>query len=118
MSLLDEQSESDVYEASIQRIIFESEAESGQLVMLTLSPIVETVLQNEGAGKENPSEERFNGTTKVSHLTSSAMACSFGLQNCRSVCNKSVILKGYIIDRNFDIFAIKHGFARLILMKS
>ena len=36
------------------------------------------------------------------HLTSSAnLACSFGLLNCRSVCNKSVILKDYIVDRNF-----------------
>lgn len=39
VSLLDEQSEYDVYEAYIQLIIFESESESGQLVMLTLSPL-------------------------------------------------------------------------------
>ena len=40
------------------------------------------------------------------HSTSGTMACSFGLLNCRSVCNKSIILKDYIVDRNFDIFAI------------
>lgn len=46
------------------------------------------------------------------HLTSSAMACSFGLLNCQSVCNKSVILKDYIVDRNFDIFAITETWLR------
>lgn len=46
------------------------------------------------------------------HFTFSAMACSFGLLNCRSVCNKSVILKDYIVDRNFDIFAITETWLR------
>ena len=30
----------------------------------------------------------------------------FGLFNCRSVCNKAIILKDYIIERNFDILVI------------
>ena len=36
----------------------------------------------------------------------------FGLLNCRSVCNKSIILKDYIVERNFDLFAITETWLR------
>ena len=36
----------------------------------------------------------------------------FGLLNCRSVCNKAIILKDYIGERNFDIFAITETWLR------
>ena len=36
----------------------------------------------------------------------------FGLLICRSVCNKAIILKDYIVERNFDIFAITETWLR------
>ena len=36
----------------------------------------------------------------------------FGLLKCRSVCNKSIILKDYIVERNFDLFAITETWLR------
>ena len=32
--------------------------------------------------------------------------CSFGLLNCRSVCNKYLSIKDYVVDKDFDIFVI------------
>ena len=32
--------------------------------------------------------------------------CSFGPLNCRSVCNKYLSIKDYVVDEDFDIFAI------------
>ena len=36
----------------------------------------------------------------------------FGLLNCRSVCNKAIIPKDYVVERNFDIFAITETWLR------
>ena len=32
--------------------------------------------------------------------------CSFGPLNCRSVCNKYLSIKDYVVDEDFDILAI------------
>ena len=48
----------------------------------------------------------------IRNSLSGTMSCSFGLLNCRSVRNKSVILKDYIVERNFDIFAITETWLR------
>ena len=36
----------------------------------------------------------------------------FELLNCRSVCNKSIILEDYTVERNFDLFAITETWLR------
>ena len=41
------------------------------------------------------------------------LKCScFGLLNCRSVCNKAIILKDLIVEKNFDLFAITETWLR------
>ena len=49
-----------------------------------------------------------NQTTdcSIKMATSSLKLCSFGLLNCRSLCNKYLSIKDYVVDKDFDIFAI------------
>ena len=50
-----------------------------------------TLDENVSSRKKNASVERF---------------CSFGLLNRRSVCNKNITIEDFVVDNDFDIFAI------------
>jgi exonuclease III len=45
-------------------------------------------------------------TNTITGSFANAQLCSFGMLNCRSVRNKTVLLKDYVVENRFDIFAV------------
>ena len=56
-------------------------------------------------GKSNACRERCQCVLS-SREDFNVKSSYLGPLNCRSVCNNAIMLKDYIVERNFDIFAI------------
>ncbi|XP_046862994.1 uncharacterized protein LOC124456651 [Xenia sp. Carnegie-2017] len=46
------------------------------------------------------------------HSSGSISTCSFGLINCRSVCNKTLVVKDLVVDKDIDILGITETWLR------